>query len=315
MNENNWWLRKIKNISLFLMMGFSITANAGLFGFDSVTWKEEVLLHDGQKIIVERSQSYGGRHEIGQSQPVKEQEISFTVPGTNKAIIFKSEFSEDVGRANFKLVALHIINGTPYIVTVPNLCLSYNKWGRPNPPYVIFKHENNEWKRIALPDLPMEFNDINLVVNNKGEERITTAQSIVSAELVRKLNGELTQKEYKTILREPYPTAMAGCGELIRTNHGWEGLGFFEFKKTYEACLKYCDQKGVNELDCPCKRLFNGEKQSNDPDQTTVGTYFFHSSGSPLLRPMHSQFGTYQRTCQELTPIPFFGNRGVNFHI
>jgi hypothetical protein len=43
-----------------------MNAEAGLFGIGGDSWKEDVLLHDGKKLIVERSQTYGGRHEIGQ---------------------------------------------------------------------------------------------------------------------------------------------------------------------------------------------------------------------------------------------------------
>lgn len=203
MRASYLWLKRITKLGLILLTGVSMGASAGLFGFGGIGWKEEVLLHDGQKIIVQRSQSYGGRHEIGQTPPIKEQEIAFTLPGTSKAITWKSEYGEDIGRANFKLLALHVLNGTPYIIVSPNLCLSYNKWGRPNPPYVIFKHDGKEWQRITLQELPSEFKEINLVVNTKGEEKIITTQPIVKAEFVKKLNGELEQPEYKTILRVP----------------------------------------------------------------------------------------------------------------
>jgi len=185
-----------------LIMGTSMNA-FGFLGFGGTSWKEEVLLHDGSKIIVKRSQSYGGRREIGQTPPIKEQDIAFTVPGTNKTITWKSEYSEDIGRSNFDLLALHILNDTPYIVASPNLCLSYNKWGRPNPPYVFFKFAGNEWARIPLSEFPAEFKDINLVIDTKTQEKMITAQSPVPAELVRKINSSLTQPEYKTILREP----------------------------------------------------------------------------------------------------------------
>lgn len=189
-------LRMRQSAVFILMLGVTMSACA------STTWKEEVLLQDGSKIIAQRSQSYGGRHEIGQSSPIKEQEITFTVPAMKKTFNFKSEFSEDIGRANFKLLALHILNDAPYIVASPNLCLSYNKWGRPNPPYVIFRHDGKTWQRIPLSDLPIEFRDINLVIETKGEKKILTAQPLVTAELVKKLNGQLSQPEYKTILRE-----------------------------------------------------------------------------------------------------------------
>ena len=207
-------LRAFKTISLVLTLGVSMSACAGLFGNGSTSWKEEVLLHDGSKIIVKRSQSYGGRHEIGQTPPIKEQEITFTVPNTSTTIKFKSEYGEDIGRANFALLALHVLNGVPYIVAEPNLCLSYNKWGRPNPPYVIFKHDGKEWQRITLQALPTEFKEFNLVIETKGEAKIITAQSIVTAELVKRLNSKLEQPEYKTILREAYPTAGGGCPDF-----------------------------------------------------------------------------------------------------
>ena len=257
MNNRHRLLRLFKTISLVLTLGVSMNADAGLFGFGGDSWKEEVLLHDGSKIIVERSQSYGGRHEIGQTPPIKEQDITFTLPNTSTTIEFTSEYGEDIGRANFKLLALHILNGTPYIVTSPNLCLSYNKWGRPNPPYVFFKYDGKEWKRIALEELPPEFKDINLVVNSKGEEKILTAQSIVTAELVKKLNGELEQPEYKTILREPIASVGRECGKMIYAGKGgWIGLGWFKEQPSRSACVKYCEKRNVPAHQCPCASLF-----------------------------------------------------------
>ena len=83
MNNRHGLLQLCKTICLVSTLGVSMNADAGLFGFGDPSWKEEVLLHDGSKIVVERSQSYGGRHEIGQSSPVKEQTITFTVPNTS----------------------------------------------------------------------------------------------------------------------------------------------------------------------------------------------------------------------------------------
>lgn len=241
---------------------FILTLGVSMSACSSMTWKEEVLLHDGQKIIVKRSQSYGGRHEIGQTPPIKEQEITFTGPNTNKTVTFKSEYGEDIGRANFKLLALHILNDIPYIVASPNLCLSYNKWGRPNPPYVFFKHDGKAWQRILLTDFPVEFKEINLVINTKGEEKIITAQSLVTVELVKKLNGELSQPEYKGILREAIKSAIQDCPKMIYDGKGgWLGIDWFTSQPSYEACLKFCTQKKISAEYCPCSTLFFKEKQ------------------------------------------------------
>ena len=216
------WLLAIS----LMILGGSMSAEAGLFGFGGDSWKEEVLLHDGSKIIVKRSQSYGGRHEIGQTPPVKEQKLTFTLPGSNRSITWKSEYSEDVGRANLNLLALHVLNGTPYIVAEPNLCLAYNKWGRPNPPYVFFKYNGKQWQRISLTEFPAVFKKINLVVSTKRYKDTLTAQPMVTAELVSELNGELEQPEYKTILRKAVKDGgITSCEEMVRVKDGWVSPG------------------------------------------------------------------------------------------
>ncbi len=196
-------LKGIIRFGLILTLGATMNAEAGLFGFGGTNWKEEVLLHDGSKIIVERSQSYGGRHEIGQPSPVKEQSITFTMPSSNNSITWKDEFSENIGHANFSLLALHILNGTPYLVVSPNGYISYSKWGSPNPPYVFFKYDGKVWQRISLEDFPTEFKNINLVISTLTYRKELTSQSFVYAEMVNKLNGSSGPKEYNSILRTP----------------------------------------------------------------------------------------------------------------
>lgn len=170
-------------------------------------WREEVELHDGRTIVVHRSQTYGGLHEINQSAPVRSQEIDFTVPETGKRYHFESEYSEDVGRANLKIIALHIKDGIPYLVATPNLCLAYNKWGRPNPPYVIFKHDGTQWQRIALAELPPEFKTINLVVETKNKEPSAGMVGIRSAAEVREINKVTRAREFQEILRETFASS------------------------------------------------------------------------------------------------------------
>ena len=262
MSTNNEIMKRMAKLGLLLMIGLSMSACAGLFGIGGDSWKEEVLLHDGSKLIVKRSQDFGGMQEIVQTPPIKEQEITFTVPNTSKSITFKSEYGKDIGRANFKLLALHILNNTPYIVVIPNLCLSYNKWGRPNPPYVIFKHDGKEWLRITLKELPLELKEINLLINTKGERKTIKTQSIVTADMVRSLNGELTQPEYKTILREALPNAGNSCPEMITYGKrgGWIGLDWFTDQPSLDACLKFCDHKKISTESCPCNSIFKEKK-------------------------------------------------------
>ncbi len=179
------------------------TSAFGLLGFgNSIGWREEVLLHDGRKIIVERSQSYGGAREIGQLPSIKDQDITFIVPGSNQTLTWKNEYGKEVGGANFILRALHVLKATPYIVATPNSCRAYDKWGRPNPPYVIFKHDGRDWQRVPLAALPVEFKETNLAWVTKADEERITGQAVVSADLVKKLNSSLETAANKSILRE-----------------------------------------------------------------------------------------------------------------
>ena len=59
MKMNHGLMKQMTKLGLILMMGVSMNAGAGLFGH-TMNWKEEVLLHDGSKIIAERHYNLGG---------------------------------------------------------------------------------------------------------------------------------------------------------------------------------------------------------------------------------------------------------------
>jgi hypothetical protein len=193
------------------------------FGGDS--WKEEVLLHDGNKIIVERRVQRGGRHEVGQKPPYKEQRLSFTMPGTPQTITWEDHYSQDLRQANFLPMAVDISGGTPYLVVYPMGCLSYNKWGRPNPPYVVFHYQENEWKRVSLQELPSEINSPNMIFSMPDIEVEKLGTRFVSAEKIKRLIAAYQQPEFKTILREPVKSGAEGsavnCEEMIHYKCGW----------------------------------------------------------------------------------------------
>jgi hypothetical protein len=205
--NHRWWLKQMAKLGVLLMMGASMSANAGWFGFGGTSWKEEVLLHDGSKIVVERRVDRGGRHEIGQQPPIKEQSLTFTLPTTNERITWKSEYSKDVGLADFQPLLLDIFQGTAYVVTHPVGCLSYNKWGRPNPPYVIFKYEGKEWKRITIQELPVEIKTPNMIFGSPDNVVDEIGKSLIPAETIQQIISHYRQPEYKTILREALPAS------------------------------------------------------------------------------------------------------------
>lgn len=261
MTTRHTWLEQAKKFALLLLVAIGLNACAERFGIGGDSWKEEVLLHDGQKIIVERYTLRGGRHEIGQRGSYIAQSLNFTLPGTGQTIEWKDNRSEDLGNSNFSPMLLDIANGTPYLVVYPTGCLSYNKWGRPNPPYVVFKYVTNAWQRIVLGDLPLEIETPNLIFSSPDDKAKKTGQAVVSAETIKALNaaGHFIP-EYKTILREPLADVERDCGEMIYDgNGGWIGKGWFTDKPSKAACLKYCDYQKITSTYCPCDSIFRGE--------------------------------------------------------
>ena len=222
-------ISQIAVLGVFLMMGAGMNANAGLFGLGGTSWKEEVLLHDGGRIVVERRVERGGRHEIGQKPPYKEQSLQFTLPATGQAIKWEDRYSEDIGMANFLPMAIDVVNGTSYLVASPAGCLSYNKWGRPNPPYVIFKYVGNQWVRIPLQELPTEIKAPNLIVSAPDLEVEKIGKSPIPVDEIKRANAPHRQPEYRSILREAVRAGTEGssvnCDELVFYKGAWVGPG------------------------------------------------------------------------------------------
>lgn len=243
-------------VLLPLLMSAQISACAS-----RTTWKEEVLLHDGSKIVVERSMNVGILDGVMQSTSISDETLSFFLPGSGEKVFWKNEVTEDVGYANFDPLALHILNGIPYLVVNPRGCESFNKWGRPNPPYVFFKHNGKEWRRIAQADLPPEFKDVNLIIGTSdiARQKNIHSQSVISAETIKRLNGRATQDYFKSILRTEIPGLESGCGLLLPDgNGGWFGTG--NFGKSHEECVRFCRQQKFKPSYYPCDSLFREKK-------------------------------------------------------
>ena len=215
MSDRLGLLRVFKIIGLIWVLGVSMSASASFFGFGKESWKEEVLLHDGSKIVIERSQTRGGNHEIGQEVPIAEHKISCTLPGTHEAITWKSTYGSATNNSGLILLALDVFNGVPYIVTTTTTttttCSSYNKWHRPNPPYVFFKYVGKVWQRIPLAEFPAEVKVANVAIN------MAKHSGTLSAKEVKRINekDEVEEVRYlRLFVREPIKNVVTACSKF-----------------------------------------------------------------------------------------------------
>lgn len=202
-----------------------MTACASIFG-GSKSWKEEVQLHDGQKIVIERYFNLGGATIESTERKELDETVTFTQTGTNKKVTWKTEFNDVSPEPNdLSILLLDIVNGVPYIATRPAGCIGFNKWKRPNPPYIFFKYDGNDWKRIALEEFPAELTKANVIVGSPPTELL---KSFYTVEQVNEQNRDIHAEGYKTIIRKPFPIEENRCPELVRIEGGWESPGGFK---------------------------------------------------------------------------------------
>ena len=196
MRTHHGMLKRITKLGLILMMGVSMNGCSA-----TMNWKEEVLLHDGSKIVVERFYNLGGYQTLDSRERKSiDETVTFTLPGSTKKVTWKTDFRDSVPEQNsLNLLLLDVVKGVPYIATYPAGVIAYSKWGRPNPPYIFFKYEGNEWKRISLEEFPAELVKTNVIVGRPPAELL---KSHYTVEQVNERNYYL-EKEHKTILRTP----------------------------------------------------------------------------------------------------------------
>lgn len=253
------WLKRITKFGLILMMGVSMSADAGLFG-RSKGWKEEVQLHDGRVLLIERSFNLGGYPTLdARERRLLDETITFTLPESDQKVVWKTDFDNTVPKPNsLGPLLLDIVGDVPYLATSPAGCIAYNKWGRPNPPYILFKYVNAAWQQIPLKEFPAELVQANLM-NMPASDQLKPYYNVAAVK-AKRADGNISDYA-KTILREAFPQARINqmCMEEVRTGDGWMSLDWFSSQKTYEACLKVCEREEVSAQNCPCNKLFKGK--------------------------------------------------------
>ncbi|MHB1246511.1 MAG: hypothetical protein ACYCZH_08705 [Sulfuriferula sp.] len=220
MSGRQWLLRAGSTIGMVLCV--SLSANASLFG-RSKSWKEEVLLHDGQKMVVERHFNLGPPSFESRERKELDETVTFTLPESNKKITWKTDFNDFSPEPNdLSILLLDIVNGTPYIATRPAGCIGFNKWKRPNPPYIFFKYDGKDWKRISLEEFPAVLTKTNIIV---GSPHTDLLKPFYTVGQVEEQNRDIQAEGYKTIIRKPFAIEENRCPELVYYKGAWVGPG------------------------------------------------------------------------------------------
>ena len=185
-------------VFIVITLGVSMNASAST----SITWKEELLLHDNSKTIIERTQKFGNRPSLDSNERIViEERWDFQIPGTNNKISWSTGFANPPEASGLMLMQVNFLDGVPYIASSPAGTLSYNHWGRPNPPYVFFKYDDKDWRRIPLADFPAEFIESNVVVGGRANPEQQAGKTLAIAK-VKEANRPL-DTYLRQIVRQP----------------------------------------------------------------------------------------------------------------
>lgn len=208
----------LRKIILIFALGISMDADAFA---DKASWKEEVLLHDGSRLTVDRSQVYGGYSRIdSRERAVIEETWKFTGPGGGREVMWKNEFGLAPDKSSLDLLILGFVDNAPYIVAAPADCISYNKWERPNPPYVVLKFDGQQWQRILLSLLPAQFSAANVVVGTPLKQN---RSGTLSVETIREENRDLPPY-LRVLVRAPITygdgNMAASCAVMVYDGKG-----------------------------------------------------------------------------------------------
>lgn len=168
-------------------------------------WREEVALADGRMLVVERWQELG--HPLAREipdlkfgPPVVGYGLDIPIPGTKKTVRWETDRS-------LSPLAIGVKEATVYLAASPRTCPDFDRWGRPVPPYVFFKHDGGEWKRIVVEEFPQEIAHANLLVGAQARE---VESGYVSTDMVRR--GNLATSHGR---RNIYRSGTAGFGACI----------------------------------------------------------------------------------------------------
>jgi hypothetical protein len=190
----------------------ALLATLGLsacFGRSTYRWQEEVLLHDGRVIVVERSVRTGEVPvEIGQPPGESDYTLTFRT-ADGRAVTWEAGKS-------FKPMILDFMNGTPYVVARGSTGPDYERHGCPKPPYFIYRYTGGQWQRIDYEQLPKVIRKMNVSSSVTGDEAAFAAvkRGKTTVEDVRKSHRWLPP-HYKEV-REDAPMPLDCIARGVR---------------------------------------------------------------------------------------------------
>lgn len=172
----------LSRAALLLALGMPFAAGAG------PTWKEEVEMFDGSRVVVER--------QVILDHPLNQEFSDVSQGPLAKGNVLRAPLPSGGLTSAWEVIGLNPqaigrVGGAWYLSATPIRCDGYDKWGRPVPPYVFFKYVGDAWQRIGVEQFPVEITKRNLTYAGSGSHRSSIAGGYISVERAKLLNPGL----------------------------------------------------------------------------------------------------------------------------
>lgn len=196
----------IKRLLLNAFAGLSLSACG-----NTLDWKQEVPLQDGRVIVVDRESKQGPYDPFVAMRMETTQSLTFIHPDTREKIHWRIPDGLQPHMLDFD-------EGTPYLLLKAYTVSDYNKWGCPNPPYVLYRHDKGQWKQIPFEQLPPRFVLPNLISMAKSNEQFI----LNGYASVTNLRGyqKRVAKQFQSINREKGNPIAHGCFDDVLVKQG-----------------------------------------------------------------------------------------------
>ena len=118
------------------------------------TWDEEVKLNDGRVIVV--SQKYLCDPEATWLFSDRDTWLTIDIPEfRSKPIVWHEKL---------RPLVLNVHQGKLFVVRYPGTRVELKYYGNPQPPYVGFRYDDGQWRRIPFTDIPEAIYETNRIV-------------------------------------------------------------------------------------------------------------------------------------------------------
>lgn len=179
----------------------------------TIDWKQEVKLHDGGVIALDRISKQTGKTFPESTILEYEQSIAFTIPDTNEHVSWI--LPKGVGA-----VLLDFNDGVPYFVGRAMSVSDYNSWKCPNPLALVFRYVNQQWNRITVDELPSRFVTPNLILS-AASVPVAKSSTVLTVHDVDKFFGDPRMStSFRIIPREKVNPIAQGCFESVLIQQG-----------------------------------------------------------------------------------------------